>query len=314
MKPAHWMVIRCGNFRLAGALAALWIVSATCSPALASTGPGDDICGLVPGLQGRIGDVTSDPGVAATAYVERAGQTHPVASGCFVREGDIVRVGPGTKATVMLPNHQVATATFDAPLPVPSVKPGGYFTEILGVLRSVAGDDGSQAREVATAKIAATRSLRPPFFLLGVADAEEQLIDVGNPLYLRWEGGAPPFAVALLPASGGAPVTISGIAERTARIDAQKFAAGIYQLTIASSGQTVPPIQLRVVAHSEVPTDPDAANIKDDEARELVNAVWLLTRGPEPWRLEALSRLKFLAAERDDIVAQDIVAASPEKP
>ena len=45
----------------------------------------------------------------------------------------------------------------------------------------------------------------------------------------------------------------------------------------------------------------------DADARELVTALWLLTRAPTRWRLEALSRLDMLAGERDNIVAQAII-------
>lgn len=272
----------------------------------------DEICGLVPGLQGRIGDVHSDPGIEASVSVERGGQSRVVSTGCYLRQGDIVRAGRGTTASVILPSHQVATASFDAPVTVPATPSSAHLTPILGVLRAIAGDDGAKARDAAMAKIAATRGLREPPYLPGLVSAVEQRVSTGNALFLHWEGGSPPFAIRLrAQGSGGDPaLNLSGVATRIARLDTQRLAAGRYDLTIADRNQTVLMIHLQLVPDSDVPVSPDAAAADDDESKALLNAVWLFMRGAEEWQLEALSRLEYLAVERDDVVADGVVAGN----
>jgi hypothetical protein len=267
----------------------------------------DEICGLVPGLQGRIGDIHSDPGIEAIVAVERGGKTRNVSTGCFLRQGDIVRAGRGTIVSVVLPSHQIANASFDSPVVVSASAANGRLTSILGVLRAVAGNDGAKARDVAMAKIAATRTLREPPILPGVAGTSEQRVDNGNVLYLHWEGGAPPFVVRLVPQESQTTVIeLTGLSERVAHLDPRQL-SGRYDLTVADRAQASEILHLRFLSDSEVPKSPDAAIADDEEARALLNAVWLLMRGPAQWQLEALSRLEYLAVERDDIVAEGIV-------
>jgi hypothetical protein len=280
------------------------------SPARATDSPDatDDICGLVPGLQGRIGDIRSDPGIEAIVSVQRGGQTRNVSTGCFLRQGDIVRAGRGTIVAVVLPSHQVVNASFESPVVVSSGADNGHLTPILGVLRAIAGNDGAKARDVAMAKIAATRALREPPVLPGVAGTAEQRVDNGNALYLHWEGGAPPFTVRLTsPGSREAVLELTGLLQRVAQLDPRQLSAGLYELTVADRAQASEILHLRLVPEGEVPTSPDTAMADDAQSKALLNAVWLLMRGPAQWQLEALSRLEFLAVERDDIVAQGIV-------
>ena len=267
----------------------------------------DEICGLVPGLQGRIGDIRSDPGIDANVSVERGNQTRVVSTGCYLRQGDIVRAGRGTTASVILPSHQVATASFDTPVMVPATPSSAHLTPILGVLRAIAGDDGAKARDAAAAKIAATRGLREPPYLPGFVSGVEQRVGAGNALFLHWEGGSPPFAVRLQQGSSDPALNLTGISARLTRLDSEQLAVGTYDLTIADRNQAALTLHLRLVPGTEVPVSPDAAAADDAESKTLLNAVWLLMRGSEEWQLEALSRLEFLAVERDDVVAEGIL-------
>lgn len=308
MKAANWLG---RNRRVAGMACAISIaLLASIGPARAADPPdaGDEICGLVAGLQGRISDIHSDPGIDPIVSVERGGQSRQVSTGCYLRQGDIVRAGRGTVAAVVLPSHQVANASFDSPVVVPAAGGNSHLAPILGILRAVAGNDGSKARDVAMAKIAATRALREPPVLPGVAGTSEQRVDKANILYLHWEGGVPPFAVRLAPqGSSQAVIELSGVAARVAHLDPRALSLGLYDLTVADRAQASEILHLRLVSDADVPTSPDAAVAEDEQSRALLNAVWLLMRGPPQWQLEALSRLEFLAVERDDLVAQGIV-------
>jgi hypothetical protein len=288
-----------------------------CLPSSADTPPRieDEICSLASDLQGRIQDIIADAGVPPTVNIERGGQPREARIGCLVRAGDIVRPRPGTRVFIMLRDGEVKTINFNEPMvipPAPALRPSGGIEHVLTVLRELAGADASEARKVALGTIGATRSPNgayPPVTLPGLFGLGQQYVDGGRSLHVRWNGGAAPFRIDLVPAqtsdrAANATLTTS---ERFAQFDLSRHPAGNYDLTIAGTDIRPLTLRLHITTASEVPSaqaiDPSA----DEEARELVEAVWLLTRAPSRWRLEALSRLETLASEHDDVIAQVIL-------
>src|SRR5579871_1742488 len=135
-------------------------------------------------------------------------------------------------------------------------------------------NDGAKARDIAMAKIAATRALREPPILPGVAGTAEQSIDNANILYLHWEGGVPPFTVRLAPSgSRDAVIELASLPDRVAHLDPRQLRAGLYELTVADRVQASEILHLRLVSAGEVPTSPDAGIAPDDESKTLLNAV-----------------------------------------
>ena len=61
-----------------------------------------------------------------------------------------------------------------------------------------------------------------------------------------------------------------------------------------------------MVPPTEVPTTTALDQIDGQRARDLAQALWLLTQAPSDWRLDALSRLTFLAKDQHDPIARSI--------
>jgi hypothetical protein len=212
----------------------------------------------------------------------------------------------------MLPDRQVKIIDFNQPIVIPTLQPPSRFDRVLSVLRELAGIDGSDARNIALGTIGATRSLDAnflPITMPGMIGLGQQYVDVGRSLHMRWSGGAEPFRLELISAeTKDRPLNqISTTSERYARVNLSQYPLGLYDLIIVGAEHIPLTLRLRLVTPSDVPSPQGVDPLADEEARELVNAVWLLTRAPSPWRLEALSRLETLAREHDDIIAQVIL-------
>jgi hypothetical protein len=275
-----------------------------------------EVCSLAPGLQGRIEDMTAASGVRPTVHVEHGTQTREGWIGCLVRAGDIIRPGAGTSVTIKLPDRQVKTIDFDQPLVIGTPPSSTYVSRvsgvIIGLLRQFAGLDASGARQIALGTIGATRSSDDSPLAItmpGMIGLGQQYVDGSRRLRVRWIGGLHPFHIMLASVDPKAqsPAEVSTTSESYAYLELGHFPLGIYDLIIAGTNHAPLAIRLHLVSPSDVPSEVEIGALADEEARELVNAVWLLTRAPSRWRLEALSRLEMLAVEHDDIVAQVIL-------
>jgi hypothetical protein len=189
----------------------------------------------------------------------------------------------------------------------------GRWDRVIAAYRTFFDADASPARHMALAMIGAARSLDPTaeITLPGAIGTAPQAVEKGRPLLLRWNGGTPPFQIELAVAEGTQREVIE-TSERNQRLDLTLDPLGDnYTLTIAGRNDVRLSLPLRLVAATDVPVAPGIDAAPDQEARELVQAVWLLTRAPITWRLEALSRLELLARDHDNIVAQAIVDPAP---
>jgi hypothetical protein len=277
--------------------------------------PAIDICELFPGPQGRIAKITSDNTAAVEVVVRRGDRCRPAAVGCFLNPGDKVFVRPPDKTvtvTIKLPNAKDAKVVDY--MEIPEIQGHGFLDRpALALLLDLAGANLSKAQEIALAAIGATRSPDPTaeITLPGAVGTAPQAVDRGRPLLLRWYGGAPPFRIEWASA-GGTRHQVIETCERNQRFDLSSDPRGDdYTLTIAGSNDVRLTLPLRLVVATNVPVAPGIEVAQDEETRELVEAVWLLTRAPITWRLEALSRLEFLARDHDNIVAQAIVDPAP---
>jgi hypothetical protein len=297
---------------------ALW-----CLPSSADNLPQteDQLCSLTPGLQGRIEDITAAPGVRPAVNVERDGTLHEARVGCLLRAGDIVRPRPGTKVAVMLPNGEIRTIEFNQAMVIPQgPERSGAIGRLYTVLRELAGADVSEAREKALGTIGATRSANaasPPIMMPGMLGLGQQYVENSRPLYVRWKGGVAPFRIEFSPARTSTAPTSAVLAttsERFARLDLSRYTAGDYALAITAADQRPLTLRVRITTPTEVPSAPQMDPSADEEALELLEAVWLLTQAPSQWRLEALSRLETLAREHDNLIAQVILDPALAKP
>ena len=66
-------------------------------------------------------------------------------------------------------------------------------------------------------------------------------------------------------------------------------------------------MRIKIASIAERPTAQEVPNLDDREARDLVDALLLLTKGAVQWRLEALSELQALAVDHKNIVAKAIL-------
>jgi hypothetical protein len=168
-----------------------------------------------------------------------------------------------------------------------------------------------EVRQAALATIGATRGPDPDAEVTfpGAIGTAPQAVDTSRLLQLRWNGGAPPFHIELAEASVGHRLIETS--ERDGRLDLRAYPLGAYILTIAGKKNVRLSLPLSLVAPADVPLAPGIDAVQDPEVRELVEAVWLLTRAPITWRLEALSRLELLAKDKNNIVAQAIIEPAP---
>jgi len=269
-----------------------------------------EICSLAKGLQGRIeAIVPDDPAAHGTVYIQRGGQTREARIGCLLRANDVVRPGAGTKVSVKLPDRQEKIVDFNHPLVIPQIRSPNYLDRIVALLRDFSGADGSSARDIAVGTIGTTRSDSSAITMPGMVGVGEQYLDGSQPLALRWDGGTSPFHVELMAAEPSAHSLNVRVAasDRLARVNLRRLSHGDYNLTIAGKDRVAFTLPLHLVGPSEVPPAPGIDSAAGKHAKELVNAVWLLTCGGPEWRLEAISRLEMLATSQDDIVAQIIL-------
>jgi hypothetical protein len=264
------------------------------------------------GLQARIFALKAPNGQTANAYVKREGKPScRAAQECFLNYGDMVIAGKKTTVSI-----KMADGTVKSVCPEHTRKvcwKSNNPNLIVALYRALFGPDVALARDVALATIGATRSLDPmaEITLPGAIGTAPQTIDGGRPLLLRWNGGAPPFQIEMA-VTGGTPVRMIQTSERNQRIDLSSDPLGDnYILTITGKNDVRLSLPLHPVTAAEVPLAPGIEAAQHQEARELVEAVWLLTRAPITWRLEALSRLEVLARDHDNIVAQAIVEPAP---
>lgn len=265
------------------------------------------ICSRTWGLQGRITAINSKPGLEKSlsprAYVERGQEIRPATVDCFLSRGDFVRPGPATVVIVELPSEQVTAADFYHPL-------------IVGLSQDFAVADASKARELALATIGGTRSpdraapAAAEITLLGAIGTAPQSIDSSRPLIVRWSGGTPPFRIELS-GIGSNDSWMMETSDRSQRLDLSWHPPGAgYTLTIVGANEDRLALPIRLVSAADVPVAPELEAVRDEDAHELMEAVWLLMRASLDWRLEALSRLELLATDRKNVAAQAIV--SPE--
>jgi hypothetical protein len=276
-----------------------------------------DFCAIVPGPLGRIIEFWATPQSKASVAVDRGPWTFNVPKGCYLHGGDIVRAGPATSVKVLRPDGRIVTGDFSHPLVMPVVRTG-LSNEFWSLVQEWAGGDLSGARARAqTPLVGATRGdEESPIVIRGLFEVGMQRVVHSRPLEVQWEGGSFPFTIELEGPRGTAlrPIRGSAPLERVFRVDFQSRPVGEYRLIITCCGGEVARfLDFLVVPATEVPAAP-LSQINDQRARDLAQALWLLTKAPSDWRLEALSRLALLAKDQHDPIAISILEESSNGP
>jgi hypothetical protein len=136
-----------------------------------------------------------------------------------------------------------------------------------------------------------------------------QRVDRSRPLEVQWQGGSFPFSIELEGPRGTTlpPIRQSVHSERVFRVKFHSRPTGEYRLIFTCCGGKVARfLDFLVVPPTEVPTTTALDQIDGQRARDLAQALWLLTQAPSDWRLDALSRLTFLAKDQHDPIARSI--------
>jgi hypothetical protein len=302
------------RIRLASRLlaAGLWACASSSELHAASPATEDDICALAVGLLGEIQSIEPEqPGIRPLGYVQRNEIMRQVQVGCFVKGGDVIRAGPGTVVHVELPDRRVTFVRFGDPLIIPQVASPTYTRKIIILLRELAGSNVETAREAAIGRIGATRSPSdglPQVTISALVGLGPQQVDISHALHIHWEGGIAPFNLKLVPEhANSTALKIDNLTSRHAEIDLTRVHAGAFNLDISDKNNVPLTVKLNIVSSELVPAIQELDGDADEESRELVAAVWLLTRAPTRWRLEALSRLDMLASTRGNLVAGSII-------
>jgi hypothetical protein len=306
----------CAAFGLLGVLASQ-------SEALAAEAVRGAVCEITVGLQGRIESVTASSGVRAKIQVERNGHLYPGRPGCFLVAGDIVRPALGVTAAVSLPEGGSTVQVDSAhPLTIPRVNPPNYLQSVVGMLREILGGNGENARTKVTGQVgmrSADDEERGPLLIPGISSVEglgPQSVARELPLALRWRGGVAPFQLEWVTSKDSPPIKLQQSSARSARLDMSSLGGGPAELRILSVDGNWTGLRINLVSRTERPVDARIPTSLDRESWDLVEASWLLTRGPGEWRLEALSELQILAVDHNNLVARAILdpKAAAEEP
>lgn len=268
------------------------------------------VCGLAAGLQARIDSIATDRGAQVLVRVERAGKSHVVRSGCLLIAGDLIKPAPGNSAVVILPDGTTTRADFSHPVVVPAVNPPSYLAAVINTIRKLAGADGGQAQKL----VNGTTGMRDlddgpkPVVLQGINGSGPQAVLRDRPLMIAWTGGASPFQIQIVTDTEPARVIVNMTSDvRYATVELSGAHEGVHVLAVTDSDGSLASVKFRLASAADRPVAPEPYLSGTGEARDLVSATWLLTKGPAEWRLETISELRELATEHHNIVAQSFL-------
>jgi hypothetical protein len=268
-------------------------------------------CAIVEGPLGRIVEISASPQLKPSVMVERGSEVQSVKAGCYLRGNDVVRAGEGTSVTVIQTDGRTVIGDFNHRLLMPVVLDIGLTNRIWAAVHEWAGGDLSEARNRLRTSVAATRAGdESPILIRGLFEVDAQRIGGERNFEVQWDGGTFPFQIDLEGPRGTSlrPIRQSASSERAIRLDFRSRPTGEYRLTItSSSGKVRRFLNFLVVPAKEVPMAPTLEQINDQRTRDLIQAIWLLTKGPSQWRLDALSRLALLAKDQRDPIARSIL-------
>ncbi len=185
---------------------------------------------------------------------------------------------------------------------------------VLDMINELIGHNGEDARELAGATVAATRSTddvpedQQPVALGGAIGTVPQSVDRSRPLRLAWHGGRPPFRVEVAAPPGKELLRDLTSNARATVLELADLPPGPYRLIISAAEKSHLSLRLMLVEPADIPVAPRSADAATDEQKALLEAVWLLMRGGVKWHLEALSELQALADVRGSGVAKLILA------
>ena len=127
-----------------------------------------------------------------------------------------------------------------------------------------------------------------------------QSVDGSHPLYLRWAGSAPPYAVSILrlPADTGTPEISVTTSELHTELDLSHLPAGEYSLSVKGRNRLALTLPFAIVEHADVPAfKSGATDVAAGPEHRIEQAIFLLRRPDTSWRVEAISQLLALSAE-----------------
>jgi len=300
-----WKLLRKSQY---AAAVLLLLAALDVAPRVLASPQGSGICALTAGLRARIAKTFSDSdNTTAAVHVERGNLVREGRAGCILEAGDVVSAEMGAHALIDMPDRQVAKVDYGHPVTVPEYRSGGAFGRVMRILYDFTNLDA--ASNMAGTVDGATRSSSQSLIVPGLVGGR-QYVDRSEPLYVRWQGGTPPYRVEFLPGLTpnrplAPPTEISG---QVAKITVGMLPLGVYQLRITGGDGSSISIPIYVVPDaSQMPTLPANISIAPVGERSTLSAAWLLMRGPPEWRLEALSILIGQGHTNADILAQAIL-------
>ena len=259
-------------------------------------------CDLTDKSRALVRKVERQQGAEPWLSVERGSDIQAVAAGCFLQSGDIVRPGAGMSAEIQMPDNSSQPVTFPAVIKIPEVAVPSEFGRLMAFFGEFIGQDWQSARDDAAAVIGDTRSGDPSTYLVmpGGHDIGHQSVDGSHPLYLRWAGSAPPYAVSILrlPDDTDTPEISVTTSELHTELDLSHLPAGEYSLNVKGRNRLELTLPFAVVKHADVPAfKSGAADLAASPEYRIEQAIFLLRRPDTSWRVEAISQLLALSAE-----------------
>jgi hypothetical protein len=215
-----------------------------------------------------------------------------------------------------MPTGEIAQADGAHPLSIPSASQPGWTDRMIAILKGMAGDDIGIARTMANVREARTRAMAQAdeasaIAIPGLLGDARQTVLADQPLLLRWTGGHGAYSVKLADAHARVRAALT-TTDQHLELPTDKLDEGDYDLTIDCPHCLSVLVPVKLVRKARLPSTPEIDTLSNNEEKDRLLAVWLLTEGPDEWRLQALSLLQFEARDRADMVAQAILA--PEAP
>lgn len=229
--------------------------------------------------------------------IDRQGQLLEPAILLPLRADDRVFLKGGSELYLQLGNRRVVIADKDSPYRVPSVDaPPAFLTRLRSTLVSLSTKLTSQYVRSSAPVSTSSRGHDDPLSMPIVEDEVSRLTSDRTAVHVAWDGGKPPFTVAIVSGQGKQLAGQTGIRDWRLRLslEVSELPQGPARIVVEDGGGERMSKVVQVVPVHSLPKRVE----RDDLPRELyavVAADQLIETNRRQWRFEAYQDLAALA-------------------